>query len=75
METFNANEFARQCYLRSEPSVDLNTIEAPIDCRDYSLKMSEYDKILKEFDVKPETELMFQCNIWVLNSGPKLVEG
>lgn len=75
METFNANEFARQCYLRSEPSVDLNTIEAPIDCRDYSLKMSEYDKILKEFDVKPGTDLMGQCNMWVLCSGPKLVEG
>lgn len=75
MEKFNANEFCRQMYLRSEPSVDLATVERQVDCREHRLKMSECDKIYAEFGVEPGTDLALQCNMWLLGSGPQLIEG
>lgn len=67
--------FVREVYLRSVPSVDLEAVEVPVDCREHTLKMSEADKVYEEFGVESGTDLMFQCNMWLLNSGPQLVEG
>lgn len=72
---FDAKEFCRAIYLHAEPSVDLETIETTIDCRDYRLKISECEKVYEEYGVKQGTDLYIQCNMWLLNSGPQLVEG
>ena len=68
-------EFIRECYLRSTPSVDLNDVteENPVDCREHKLLLSEYEKILAEFKVEAGTELYCGCNMWMLQSGPQLV--
>ena len=66
--------FVRQCYLRSEPSVDLETTQEQVNCSDHKLSMSEYDKILEEFGVKQGSDEMMSCNMWMLMSGPQLVE-
>ena len=75
MSQFNAKEFFRQMYLRSEPSVDLATVERAVDCREHRLKLSELDKIYEEFGVESGTDLYVSCNMAVLQSGPQLVEG
>lgn len=75
MKEFNANEFCRAIYLRSEPSVDLATVERQVDCTEHKLKISECDKVYEEFGVKGGTDLYMQCNMWLLCSGPQLVEG
>ena len=68
-------EFKRQCYLRSVPSVDLNdaTPENPIDCTKHELLLSEYEKILEEFEVEPNTGVMGDCNMWVACCGPHII--
>lgn len=71
----NFYEFERECYLRSTPSVDLNdaTPENPIDCTKHTLLLSKYEKILKEFEVEPNTGEMGYCNMWCLNCGPHII--
>lgn len=69
----NYREFARQCYLRSVPSVDLATTENTVDCTAHRLLQSEYEKLLKEFGVEPHTDEMLACNMFMLRQGPKLV--
>ena len=68
----NFSEFKRQCYLRAEPSVDLNDVtkDNPINCDKHKLKCSVYDEIIKEFCKTKDEE--YACNIWELQSGPKL---
>lgn len=65
--------FARECYLRSVPSVDLDNVtkEKPVNCSDHKLKESEYDKILDEFNVTAEQRT--GLNMWLLMSGPSLI--
>lgn len=67
-------KFIRECYLRSTPSVDLDTVTSdnPIDCCQYRLSVDEYDKILDEFEVKGDDDKMVACNMWMLQSGPSL---
>jgi len=70
----------RECYLRSEPSVDLDevTSEHPIDCCAHKLSTIEYDNILREFGVIDEHgeaidhERLGACNMWELGMGPSL---
>ena len=62
-------------YLRSEPSVDLATVEGQVDCSKHRLKISVCEKIYEEFGVEKGTDLEMDCNMWLLNSGPQLVEG
>lgn len=62
-------------YLRSEPSVDLATFKGQVDCSKHRLKISECEKIYEEFGVEKGTDLEMDCNMWLLNSGPQLVEG
>jgi hypothetical protein len=74
---FNGHDFARELYLRSEPSVDLDTAES-INCTEHKLSTVEYEKILQEFGVTDEQgeaidhERLIGCNMWVLNQGPSL---
>ena len=69
--------FMRQCYLRSNPSVDLDkaTRENPVNCSHHTLLISEYEKILDEFVPDKNKDKLYACNIWLLQSGPQLKEG
>jgi len=77
---FNGDDFIRECYLRSEPSVDLNdvTSDNPIDCCKHKLSQQEYEKILQEFGITDEQgntidhDRIVACNMWMLGSGPSL---
>lgn len=69
------NGFVREVYLRSMPSIDLQTVEGMINPSDHKLKMSEYDKILEEYGVKQGTDEYVACGFFMLNQGPQLVEG
>ena len=63
----------REVYLRSTPSVDITLLKEgeEIDCRDYTLKATEYDKILDEFCENEEdrAEMFF----FMLNQGPTII--
>lgn len=67
-------KFIRECYLRSEPSVDLNDVtkENPIDCCKYNLKVSVYNQLVEEFCENDDQR--FACDLWMLQSGPQLVD-
>ncbi len=69
------NNFVRECYLRSNPSVDLNdvTSENPVKCGEHKLLVSEYEKILAEFNKDNDHNVTVACNMWMLQSGPQLV--
>ncbi len=68
--------FVRECYLRSVPSVDLDALKTneKIKCSDYKLTVSEYENILDEFDVKENSDEALACNMFMLQSGPQLVD-
>lgn len=84
MAKFNGHEFFRACYLKAEPSVDLDkvTSDNPINCSDYKLKMSVYESILHEMGVTdengkpvdPNSDILLGCNMWMLDMGPSLVD-
>ena len=65
--------FIREVYRRATPSVDFDKAEKIVPW-EHQLKVSEYEAILKEFGVKEGTDEMFQCNMWMLNSGPQLAD-
>lgn len=67
--------FVREVYLRSEPSVDLDLVPdgEQVDCTKHTLKMSVYDKLLEEFCEKDGDRT--DANLFMLRSGPQLVEG
>lgn len=63
------DEFSRQVYLASEPSVDITKAES-VDCRAHTIRMSEYVRLKDEFGIEN-----LRANGWMLCSGPKIVEG
>ena len=65
--------FVREIYLRSTPSVDLELVTEQVDCCQYTIKMSVYDSIIKEFCENKEEEM--SAHMWMLMSGPQLVKG
>ena len=65
--------FVREIYLRSTPSVDLELVTEQVDCCQYTIKMSVYDSIIKEFCENKEEEM--SAHMWMLMSGPQLVQG
>lgn len=65
--------FVREVYLRSVPSVDLETVVGKVDCCKHTIKMSVYDAILAEFCENSDER--FAANMFMLQSGPQLVEG
>ena len=65
--------FVREVYLRAIPSVDLELVTEQVDCCQYTIKMSVYDPIIKEFCENKEEEM--SAHMWMLMSGPQLVQG
>ena len=64
--------FVREVYLRAIPSVDLELVTEQVDCCQYTIKMSVYDSIIKEFCENKEEEM--SAHMWMLMSGPQLVQ-
>ena len=79
---FEGYKFMRECYLRSTPPVDLDEAckDNPVDCRKHKLTTDEYQKILCEFGIvdaegnTTDKDIRLACDMWVVNSGPKLCE-
>ncbi len=67
------NGFVREVYLRSTPSVDLELVTEQVDCCKHTILISVYDEILKEYCENDEER--FAANMFMLQSGPQLVEG
>ena len=67
--------FIREIYLRSVPSVDLNLVPdgEQVDCCKHTIPMSVYDKVLEEFCENDSDR--FAASMFMLQSGPQLVEG
>lgn len=66
-------EFIREVYLTATPSIDIEATNETIDCRNYKIKMSDYERILAEFS-EGITDRVMWGNMWMLSSGPQLVE-
>lgn len=60
------DEFRRQVYLASEPSVDITKVES-VDCREHTIPMSEYIRLKEEYGIGS-----LQANSWMLCSGPEI---
>lgn len=65
----------RKVYLSATPSVDLDKVDGPIKPWDYRLKISVFEAILKEYDIKEGTDAYVGAMFLMLNNGPQLVEG
>lgn len=63
------DEFRRQVYLASEPSVDITKVES-VDCRQYTIRLDDYESLKVEYGISA-----LEANSWMLCSGPKVVEG
>lgn len=66
--------FLREVYLKSTPSIDLELVPEGerVDCCKHTIPTSVYDAILNEFCENAEERM--QCNMFMLNYGPQLVE-
>ena len=75
MAKFDIHPFLRECYLRSEPSVDIDAIPdgEQIKCSDYKLKLSVYDTIKQEYEIT-DKELSRQIDWYMMNKGPTWVD-
>lgn len=62
------DEFCRQVYLASEPSVDITEVES-VDCRKHKIVLSEFVRLRKEFGIDQKDAFS-----WMLCSGPKVIE-
>ena len=60
----------RECYLNSEPSIDIATAKKTISPYAHTIKLSIFDAILKKHNCKISESLMV-----FLNKGPKIVQG
>ena len=63
------DEFRRQVYLASEPSVDITKVES-VDCRAHKIRMCDYLRLKNEFGIDNLT-----ANSWMLCSGPSILVG
>ena len=77
----NFDDFIRECYLASEPSVDLNdvTSDNPVNCSNHRLSCEKYNELIQAcvqaYEGKESEERVREaCNMWCLMSGPKLYE-
>lgn len=72
----NFKGFVREVYLRSTPSVDLDNLSAgqQVNCSNHKLQLTEYNKILKEYQVAEESDELLACNMFMLQSGPLLID-
>lgn len=74
------NDFVRACYINSEPSVDLTSTEEPVDCREHKLTESKYKELVEQLKTAlyghvDERDVNVACAMWMLQSGPQIVEG
>ena len=60
------DEFRRQVYLASEPSVDIYKVEE-VNPSDHEISLDEYEDLKIEFGIGA-----LEANTWMLNSGPKI---
>ena len=65
--------FVREVYLRSVPSVDLELVTEKVDCTKHTILMSVYDQLLNEYCENDDERM--SANMFMLMSGPQLVEG
>lgn len=65
--------FVREIYLRSTPSVDLDLVTEQVDCCKHTIPMSVYDQLLDEYCENSDERM--QANMFMLMSGPQLVQG
>ena len=65
--------FIREVYLRSTPSVDLDLVTEQVDCTKHTIPMSVYDELLAEYCETKEERM--SANMFMLMSGPQLIEG
>ena len=72
----NFKGFVREVYLRSTPSVDLDNLSAgqQVNCSDHKLQLTEYNKILEEYEVKEDSDEMMACGMFMLQSGPLIID-
>ena len=73
------NDFVRECYLNSTPSVDLTATEEPVDCCAHKLSVAKYKELQEELIVAllgqtTADNVRLATNMWCLQSGPQLVE-
>lgn len=68
----DAKGFIRECYLLSEPSIDLDQIDKStvVDCCEHRLALSTYEMLLEKYAKTDEERLA--CHFWELNQGPTL---
>ena len=66
--------FIREVYLRSVPSVDIDLLNEgeKVDCTKHTIKFSVYDALIAEYCETPDDKMA--CNMFMLQSGPQLVE-
>lgn len=64
--------FVKAVYKAATPSVDYDKVEC-INCTAHTLRMSDYEDILKDF-AGDDRDLILSCNMWMLQSGPKLTD-
>lgn len=82
MAKFDFGGFIRECYLRSEPSVDIDdvTSENPIKCSDHRLSVENYHAICVDYGLEDKDgntldhDRLCGCNMWMLMSGPQLYD-
>ena len=65
--------FAREVYLRSTPSVDLDLVAEKVDCCKHTILMSVYDQLLAEYCENEEEKM--SANMFMLTYGPQLIQG
>ena len=65
--------FVREVYLRSTPSVDLELVTEKVDCTKHTIKISVYDELLAEYCENADER--FAANMFMLRSGPQLIDG
>ena len=69
----DAKNFIRDCYLLSEPSIDLDKVNCgEVDCTKHRLATSTYEMLLEKYTKTDDERLA--CNLWCLNQGPALYD-
>jgi len=63
-------ECMKELYLKSKPSIDITKSNHTINPNKHVIKISEFDAILKKYELKLNQHLII-----FLNKGPKMIEG
>lgn len=82
MAKFDIGGFLRDCYLHADPSVDLREVPEgeKVDCTAHKLKLSVYDRLLKEWGVTDENgnaidkDVLVGVQFYCMDKGPTWVD-